>query len=69
MKSIKMLMAGLLIAASASAGCAYGGVATTSDNKTVIAKNNGFLFGILNKVYVCDTTPAGLANCATGESP
>ena len=33
-------------------GCSYGGVAASGD-KVVITRNDGFLFGVLRKVYVC----------------
>lgn len=49
-------------------GCAYSGVAAAGD-KVVIARNDGFLFGILRKVYVCKVADTGLTACANGESP
>jgi hypothetical protein len=61
-----VLMAALATGAGA---CSYGGVAATADGKAIIAQNNGLLFGMLNKVFVCNVTPTGLAGCAAGESP
>jgi hypothetical protein len=49
-------------------GCAYGGVGAVGD-KAVIARNDGFLFGILRKVYVCKVTDSGLASCASADAP
>ena len=54
--------------ASLSTGCAYGGVAFSGD-KAVVARNDGFLFGILRKVSVCKVTDAGLTNCQSGDAP
>jgi hypothetical protein len=63
---------GLLVVAGflgSMAGCtAYAGAATSGD-KVVIASNNGFLFGIFRKVYVCKVTDKGLAACGNNESP
>jgi hypothetical protein len=58
----------LAVAAATMAGCSYGGVAA-SGNTAVVARNNGFFFGLLNKVYVCQITPTGLTQCSEGESP
>jgi hypothetical protein len=62
---------GLLFASSMALGaCAsYSGVGVTSDGKAVIAKNDGFLFGLMRKVYVCNVTPGGVTNCAAADSP
>ena len=54
--------------AGALPGCAYGSIATTGD-KVVIARQDGFLFGALRKVFVCKVTDAGVANCGSAESP
>jgi hypothetical protein len=60
----------LVLAASAvlSQGCAYGAIATAGD-KVVITRQDGFLFGLLRKVFVCKVTDAGAANCASADSP
>ena len=50
------------------AGCSYVAPAVAGD-KVVIAKNNAFLFGVLNTVYVCKITDKGLTACADNESP
>ena len=35
----------------------------------VITKNNAFLFGLLNTVYVCQVSDSGLQNCSSNVSP
>lgn len=70
MKATKTLWCAVMMAgALSSAGCAYGGVGVTQDNMAVVTRNDGFLFGLLRRVYVCQVTPAGLANCVQGERP
>ena len=50
-------------------GCSYGGVAASGD-KVVITRNDGFLFGVLRKVYVCKLNDGGLGKCkAAKKSP
>ena len=67
---MKKLMSVALLAAMATTGaCAYGGIAATGDGKAVVARNDGFLFGLLRKVYVCNVTPGGLTGCVAGENP
>ena len=66
---MKKALAGMLLAAALATGCAYGGVATTADGKAVVAKNVGFLFGIFNKIYVCNVSAQGLSGCVAGEAP
>ncbi|HET9953635.1 MAG TPA: hypothetical protein VFQ61_03985 [Polyangiaceae bacterium] len=63
---------GLLLICSAAAGvlqgCAYAGVAASGE-RAVVARNDGFLFGILRKVYVCKISDAGLTACQDSDSP
>jgi hypothetical protein len=72
-KSVASLLAGLTLgltlAGTASMGCAYGGVSGSGTDKVVIARNDGFLFGILRKVYVCKVADSGVSACADSESP
>jgi len=63
---LAVVAAGIL--SSGLAGCAYGGVAVAGD-KAVVARNDGFLFGLLRKVSVCKVSDAGLTSCADSESP
>ena len=66
----KGICALLAVAALAGAsGCGYAGVGTVGADKVVVARNDGFLFGILRKVFVCKVTDAGLASCAANEAP
>ena len=64
------ILLGLLVASTVALGaCAYSPGGVSADGHVVIAKNNGLLFGMFNKVFVCNVTPAGLAGCAAGETP
>jgi hypothetical protein len=61
-----LMVAGVLGSIS---GCsAYAGAAGMGD-KVVIASNNGFLFGVFRKVYVCKVTDKGLTACSNSENP
>lgn len=66
---MKTIFALLFVAASFVSGCAYAGVAATSDGRVVIARNDGFLYGLLRKVFVCNVGPTGVTNCQSAESP
>ena len=69
MKTLKKLATAALLAATLSGfGCAYGGVAASGE-WAVVTVNNGLLFGIFNKAYVCKITPQGLTQCAAADSP
>jgi hypothetical protein len=61
-----VVLSGVL--AGFATGCSYGGVSASGD-KAVVARNDGFLFGILRKVYVCKITDAGVTSCQSNESP
>jgi hypothetical protein len=51
---MKKLLAGMLLALSiGSVGCAYGAVAVAQDGTVYVARNDGFLFGALRKIYAC----------------
>lgn len=70
MRNVKVLVLGLFVAGSAlAAGCAYGGIAAVDNNTVVITRNDGFLFGALRKVYVCQVSDAGLTACADRVAP
>lgn len=64
---VTMMLVGVM--GSLLGGCSYGGVAAVGTDKVVIAKNNAFLFGILNKVYVCKVADTGVSACASAEAP
>jgi hypothetical protein len=71
-KSVASVLAGVtlgLALAGTSMGCGYGGVSGSGADKVVIARNDGFLFGILRKVFVCKVADSGVTACAEGESP
>jgi hypothetical protein len=68
MKKIAALCVLAAMAASAT-GCAYGSIATAGNDKVVITRQDGFLFGALRKVFVCKVTDGGTASCGTNESP
>jgi hypothetical protein len=67
MQAIKYLVLSV-VAAAALSGCGYAGVATAGE-KVVVTRNDGFLFGALRTVYVCQVTDAGLKNCQEGDAP
>jgi hypothetical protein len=46
-----LLLATLVASVFSVGGCAYGGIATTSDGTILIARNSGL--GSLRKIYVC----------------
>ena len=52
--SAGLLLSALLVAGATEGGCAYGGVATTSDGTILVARNS--LLGSLRKIYVCKLT-------------
>lgn len=66
--AISALLIGSLGGVGMVSGCAYGGVAASGD-MAVVTVNNGFLFGIMRKAYVCKITPEGLTSCNASDSP
>jgi hypothetical protein len=68
MTKFLMKMAALAMIGGVMGGCAYGGVATSNGN-AVVLRNEGFLFGMLRKAYVCKVEAAGLTNCQSTDSP
>ena len=66
-KGLVTLLAVASLAGSVS-GCSYGMIATTGD-KVVITRQDGFLFGILRKVFVCKITDGGTTNCQSSDNP
>ena len=65
----KLMALALLAGVVTGTACAYSPGGVSADGKAVIAKNNGLLFGMFNKIYVCNVTPGGLAGCVAGEQP
>lgn len=68
MKSGMVGLVSALLFAAVCSGCSYSGVAVSGD-KAVVARNDGFLFGILRKVSVCKVADSGLTSCQDSESP
>lgn len=65
----KALASAMLIGlVSTLGGCSYGGVAVSGD-KAVVLRNDGFLYGILRKAFVCKVTDAGVTSCNSNENP
>ena len=65
----KTIFALVLCATAAGlSGCAYGGIGAVGD-KAVVTRNDGFLFGILRKVFVCKVTDTGLTSCQSADAP
>ena len=69
MKNGMALILALAALGGATTGCGYGGVAAAGGDKVVIARNDGILFGLLRKVYVCKVSDAGVTSCQNSESP
>jgi hypothetical protein len=67
-KALALVVGGIALASSLTA-CAYGGVGGVGADKVVIARNDGFLFGALRKVFVCKVTDAGVSACQSADSP
>lgn len=68
MKIFNVLLISLCLA-GATTGCAYGHTLRVGKKKVMITKNDGFLFGLLRKVHVCDVTDDGVENCSEKENP
>ena len=66
---MKRLFAGVVLATLMTSACAHQAGGVSADGKVVIVKNVGFLFGILNKIFVCKVTDSGLSGCVGGEVP
>ncbi len=48
-------------------GCSYGGMTAHSNGKVYVARNDGFLFGALRKMYECTPDGAGNMTCVAME--
>jgi hypothetical protein len=69
MKKLTCFLFAASVIASSASGCSYGMIATAGNDKVVITRQDGFLFGILRKVFVCKVTDGGATACAEGTSP
>ena len=61
------MLAVLLGAGAAVGGCAYGGIATTSDGTVLVARNS--LLGGLRKIYACKLTGTTMTCVETTNPP
>jgi hypothetical protein len=61
MRKTAVLLCALM--ALPTAGCSYGGMAVHANGKLYLARNDGFLFGALRKVYECTPDGAGNMTC------
>jgi len=66
---MKSLLGVLLGVSIGLAGCSYAVGGVSSDGHVVVAKNDGLLFGLLAKVFVCQVTPEGVKGCVAGQAP
>ena len=64
-----LVLAGLMTGVVSMTGCAYGGAAGVGKDYVVVLRNDGFLFGMLRKAYVCKATTSGLSGCRDAENP
>lgn len=64
-----VLVGALAMMGATLGGCSYAGVAAVGGDRVVIPRNDGLLFGVLRKVYVCKVTDSGLSDCIEGEAP
>jgi len=69
-KKLIVALSALAILGSIAPACNYGGMAVAADGRVLVARNDGFLFGMLRSIYICDVGESGLTNCvASSESP
>lgn len=63
--AIVSVLSGLLVIP----GCAYSHAVAVGKQHVVVLRNDGFLFGLLRKAYVCKATANGLEKCQDSENP
>ena len=68
MKKLIVALSAIAILGTVVPACSYGDVAVDG-GKAVIVRQDDWLYGMLRKVFVCEVSDAGLANCANGENP
>ena len=68
MKKFVVAACAFAIIGSMAPACSYGAIAV-ENGKAVIVRQDDWLYGILRKIFVCEVTDGGLANCANGENP
>jgi hypothetical protein len=67
----KLLASVLLLGAlsTGALGCSYASATAVGQDKVVVLRNDGFLFGILRQAFVCKVGETGLTACNSGDSP
>jgi hypothetical protein len=66
------LMASVLLLGSlamGATGCSYASATAVGQDKVVVLRNDGFLFGLLREAFVCKATETGLTACTSTDSP
>jgi hypothetical protein len=70
MKKLVVALCAVITLGVVAPACSYSGMAVVSDGRVLVARNDGFLFGALRTIYICDVEEDGLANCVpSAESP
>lgn len=54
---------GVVLAATLSGCASYAGVAMVGPDRVLVTRNDGLLFGLMRKIYICKVTEAGLTDC------
>lgn len=62
MRKVTTLLIALMALPVVGTGCSYGAMAS-HDGKLYVARNDGFLFGALRKMYECTTDGKGNIVC------
>ena len=68
MKKLIVALSAIAILGTIAPACHYGAV-EVENGKAVVVRQDDFLYGMLRKIFVCEVSDAGLANCASGENP
>ena len=68
MKKLIVALSAIAILGTIAPACHYGDVAV-DNGKAVVVRQDDMLYGMLRRVFVCEVSDAGLANCASGENP
>ena len=68
MKKLIVALSAIALLGSIAPACHYGAI-DVDNGKAVVVRQDDMLYGMLRKVFVCEVSDAGLANCANGENP
>ena len=58
----------IAVTAATLSGCGYAGVAV-ENGQAVVLRNDGLLFGLLRKAFVCKVADTGLSDCQSDDAP